>query len=226
MRCFFVTRKKSKLRLHFYPYTYARVSVMKGALLGKMQWQSLLKMGPNEVLRTLQDSDYQKEISELGVEKHDMHAFERALNGNLARMLAKLHRICDERLQEVLDVYLLRYDVANIKAVLRGKAAGVSSDEIAPLLLPSVRHSADYFISLMAKETLNAIVAVLHLSLDVAPDAPLIDIETALDRHYFDQLFSLTQRLAGEGMPLREFIFAELDVINIKIIFRLLKSRK
>ena len=47
-----------KLSLGKYPYTYARVSVMKGNLLKKEEYQKLLKMSLNEIISFLQNSEY------------------------------------------------------------------------------------------------------------------------------------------------------------------------
>ena len=82
----------SKLRLGFYPYTYARISVMKSLLITPDRWASLVKMGFNEILRYLQDSGYKEEIDALGVEKQNLAALELALNKNLMRTFKKLHK--------------------------------------------------------------------------------------------------------------------------------------
>ena len=106
----------AKLRLGFDPYTYARISVMKGSLIKQQQWQNLIKMGLNEIMRYLQDSGYKEEIGSLGVEKRDLAQLEMALNNNLMKVFSKLKRISDENVQIVLRVYLQRYDMLNFKS--------------------------------------------------------------------------------------------------------------
>ncbi len=194
---------------------------MKGELIPALQWYSLLKMGSNEVLRTLQDSGYKSEVDELGVEKRDPSSLERALNKNLIRTFSKLYRICDERMQEVLHVYLHRYDMENFKTIIRGKMTGISDEEILGLLIPSVHHPLSYFETLVKKEATMDIVKALPFHLHLQKEAKLVDIENALDRHHFEELFLLAERLSGQGVPLREFIRAELDIVNLKMLLRL-----
>jgi V/A-type H+/Na+-transporting ATPase subunit C len=207
------------LRLGFYPYTYARVAVMKGSLIKPDQWHSLLKMGVNELLRMLQDGNYKKEIDELGADKRNLTALEMALNKNMIRTLAKLKRISDEKVQEVLRVYFLRYDMENFKTIIRGKAAEISNEEIEQLLTPSINYSQEFLLELIKKETIQEIVRALPF--DVKKEEDLFEIENGLDRVYVEKLIDLSNQLKGQGRAFKEFLKAELDILNIKIILRL-----
>jgi V/A-type H+/Na+-transporting ATPase subunit C len=208
-----------KLRLGLYPYTYARVSVMKGELLSKQDWQNLLKMGPNEILRFLQDSCYKQEIDELS-DKRNIEDFEMALNRNVMRTMLKLKKISDDKVQEVLRVYLQRYDIENFKTILRGKFAGIPEQDIQPLISPSINHSEEYYSNMLRKEIKDIILA---FPLTVQED-DLFQIENELDRWYYTQLLTLSERLAGQGGIMKKFIQSEIDVTNIKIIFRLTRE--
>ncbi len=221
-----------KFWLGFDPYTYARVSVMKGELLKQQQWHSLLKMGTNEMLRYLQDANYRQEIDELGVEKRDLTALEIALNKNLVRTFAKLKRISDEKLQKVLSLYLLRYDMENFKTIIRGKLSNISDEEVIQLLIPSVNCTKEFYTQLIKKENIMQIIKsfpfynLLKLQKENGNNnTELFEIENALDRYYFEELFELSNQLAGQGAALKEFIQAELDILNIKIVLRLKKEQ-
>ena len=212
----------TKLRLGFYPYAYARVSVMKSELVKPLQWQSLLKMGTSEILRNLQDGNYKVEIDELGVEKRDLAALEMALNKNLMRTFTKLRRISDEKVREVIRIYLQRYDVENFKTIIRGKMTGIASEDIEELLMPSVNHPDEYFVSLLKKEKIEDTIKALPFK--IKPVSQLFEIENALDRAYFEELFQLSKNLVGQGTALKEFIQAEIEILNIKMILRLKKE--
>tara|TARA_Y100000310_G_scaffold117117_1_gene115823 strand:+ start:1217 stop:2146 length:930 start_codon:yes stop_codon:yes gene_type:complete len=194
---------------------------MKGALIKREQWAQLLKMGPNELLRWLQDSGYKPEIDELGVEKRDLTQLEMALTKNLMRALEKLHRISDEKVQEVLAVYVKRYDLENFKTIVRGKMTHVASDELKKLIIPSLNHSAEYFDELLAMESVENVLKAIPY--DVAGD-DLFALENALDRAYFEELSLLIDRIRGQGVPMKAFLQAELDNMNIKMILRLKKE--
>src|SRR3989344_2991313 len=151
----------SKLRLGFNPYTYARVAVMKGDLIKRDQWNSMLKMGFHEVLRTLQDGNYREEITGLDLKRVQLSALEGAFNRNLMRTFEKLLRISDEKLRKVLEIYLQRYTVENVKAIIRGKLTGVSNEEVEQLLVPTATTSQAYFIDLMKKERIEDVIKKL-----------------------------------------------------------------
>jgi len=212
------------LRLGFYPYTYARVSVMKSDLIKPAEWHGMLKMGVNELLRMLQDGNYKTEIDELGADKRDLTSLETALNNNMMRTLAKLKRISDEKVQEVLNVYVLRYDMENFKTIIRGKMTGISNEEIEQLLLPSINYSHAFFVDLLKKGSVGEIVQALPFEIDERESVQELDrfeIENKLDRIYADKLLSLSRRLGGQGKAFKEFLNVELDALNIKIILRL-----
>ena len=79
--------KFKKLRLGFYPYAFARVSVMKSDLITGEMWKQYMKMGPQEILRGLVDR--YKEISEVADTK-DTAALEMALNKSMMNSFRKL----------------------------------------------------------------------------------------------------------------------------------------
>tara|TARA_Y100000310_G_C20689121_1_gene821029 strand:- start:1181 stop:2173 length:993 start_codon:yes stop_codon:yes gene_type:complete len=211
----------SKLRLGFYPYTYARLAVMKGDLIKQTQWDNLLKMGINELLRYLQDSGYKTEIDALGMDKRNLASLENALNTNLMRIFTKLKRISDEKVQKVLEVYLSRYDMENIKSIVRGKLTQTSGDEIKEMLLPSINHDEEYFLELMKIDDLGKLFKKLELDIK---GKELFEIENSIDKKYYDDLFNFAKNIKGQGKPFKEFIEAELHILNIKMLLRLKKE--
>src|SRR3989344_7732253 len=106
---------KRKVRLGFYPYTYARVSAMKGKLLKADDYHKLLKMKFAEIAKFLEESDYKQEVDEYSVQYEGAELLERALNRNLQRAFEKLKRISPEQLNTVIQAYLIRRDVWNMK---------------------------------------------------------------------------------------------------------------
>ena len=130
--------------LRFSAYAYARVAVMKSRLLRKENYDRMLKMGFNEILKYIEESEYKKEMDEFDVSSQDLSIIESALNANLIRTIEKLHRISNENMREVLKLHALRYDIANMKTIIRSKFAGVSNDEIKELLYESINYSKEF----------------------------------------------------------------------------------
>lgn len=209
-----------KLRLGFYPYAYARVTVMKSDLIPKNMWQQYLKMGPQEILRNIADGTY-KEITEVA-NTQDIAALEIALNKNMMNAFKKLHRISDEKLQQVVKLYAQRYDIENVKTIIRGKIAGIPNDEIEKILLPSLNHPPSFFTELIKKEKPQDIISVFPVEVK---DDTFFAYEHALDRYYVDMLVELSSALRGQGKAFRSFIDAEVTILNLKIIMRLLQEK-
>jgi len=212
-----------RLRLGFYPYAYARVTVMKGDLIKKDDWKNYMKMGPNELLRAV--SGTYKEIEK--VDAADTTSLEIALNRSMMNTFAKLNRISDEKLQKVIQLYAQRYDVENIKTIIRGKISQISNEEITQLMLPSLNYDTSFFSDLIKKETAHAVIAALPFDIDVpkSSDDEMFVIDNLLDRHYMELLAGLSTALRGQGKAFRSFIDAERNILNVKTIMRLIQEK-
>ncbi len=218
----------STLRLGTYPYTFARVSAMKGAIFKKEDYDRLLKMSTPEIVRFLQDTTYRKEIDEFAAHHEGLELVEIALRQNLGRTLTKLQRISTGALRELLDAYLARRDIENIKIVLRAKFTG---DETAErFLVPAGNLSRAYFQSLLQKDSVEDAARLVSIA-DLSPGiehyqhtGSLFEIENLLDRQYYIGLLDLTCRVPTQGVVFGEFLKAELDVHNVMTILRLTKE--
>src|SRR3989344_909904 len=216
--------KFKKLRLGFYPYAFARVSVMKSDLITCEMWEQYLKMGPQEILRSIVDKSY-KEISEVANTK-DTAALEMALNKSMMNSFRKLHRISDEKLQKVIELYAQRYDIENVKTIIRGKIAGIPSADVEQLLLPSLNYPHSFFIELMKKETPQDILDTASFSVETRTLRELSDFEHALDTYYMKMLLAFSDALCGQGKAFSNFITTEVMHLNLKIIMRSLREGK
>jgi V/A-type H+-transporting ATPase subunit C len=120
-----------------YPYTYARISARKGRLIPRADYQRLLKLELNGIIRHLQESQYREVIDSL-VGKHvGVDLIERALNLDMVRTATQLRRITAPEVRLIVDAFLTRWDVENVKTVLRGIAAASPRDYILSLLVPA-----------------------------------------------------------------------------------------
>src|SRR3989344_8045105 len=125
-----------KIRLGIYPYTYARISAMKSKLIRKEDYQKILKMKQNEIAKYLQETEYKKEIDEMAILHKGIEKIEMGLNRNLSRAFLKLKRISDGNLRLLVDAYLRRKDVENLKTIFRGKYTKTKNEEIQSMLIP------------------------------------------------------------------------------------------
>ena len=128
---------KRKVRLGFYPYTYARVSVMKGNLIKTSEWHTYLKMSEHELMRTLQDGEYRPEMTSINSQHHSLAHIEAALYRGMMRACMKLKRISDPKVQQVLSMYFLRHDIENFLTCYMHK---VKVSDRLPLIVMNERY--------------------------------------------------------------------------------------
>lgn len=220
-------------RLEKYPYTYLRTIFMKNALFSKSDYDKILKMTHGEIGKYLQDFEYKKEVDELAIEYGGMELVERALQMNLANKFAKLIKISPSELGLLIKIYLKRYDIYNIKTVLRSKFSNLSLEETGRHLSPVSAEKKAFFEKLISQKNVeDAIAGIdfieekdLRQALEhFKANKSLVSIENALDKHYFNYVISQLRCLSTEGRLYRKFLMNEIDVLNIKAILRLKKE--
>ena len=216
-----------------YPYTYARVSAMKAALLKKSSYDKLLKMSLSEATSFLESTEYKKEIDELAVNYKGVELIELAINKNLSNTYIKLRRISNPSLRVLLDTYLRRKDIANIKTVLRGKYTSSGEKEITAMLQP-YELSQEFLKSLLKKQDIAEILKeIKSISPAIWKQAHekfmetnmLVEIENALDQHYFKQVTDISSKLPTRGTLFKKFLQEEIEIINMLNIIRFKRER-
>lgn len=203
-----------------YPYMYARVSAKRAKLYDAQDYENLLKMGPNEISRKMQEGAYKEDIDELGSNYEGVQLAELALAKNLAREMSDLAEMANGDLREVIQVYLRKYDILTLKRMLRAKKSG---EEVEELLLPVGGISSEKLEELSGKnfgELKDAIVfkdsRVEYQKYLEGADS-LAEIEAALDQAYYAEL---TEMASGNSV-LEKFVKKEVEYENLKIALRL-----
>lgn len=222
-----------KLELGFYPYTYVRASVMKSLLFRKDEYQKMLKMGFNEIAKFLQESHYRNEINQLATEYSGSDLLELALNRNLAGSFKKLINISHPNLRILINEYIKRKDIDDIKTILRGKLTGTNEKQIRASITSAGTLSYDFLISLLKKESVDDILKnnrLVDFSLlkdgikELNEKRNLVAIENTLDKYYYSRLMQFSRLLPKEGALFRSFLLKEVEVLNILTLFRLKKA--
>lgn len=202
---------------------------MKSKLLGKEQLKSMLSMSPSEITRILQESDYGEEINQLGVSYQGLELIDHALARNTVRNMEKLRRISNETLQKVVDSYLQRYDIENIKIILRAKYLQQSSEEAKRMLVPAGIWKEQSLLKLLELPSIEVIVRHLGMPSDAyaiglyhfTTTQNLATLENCLDQWYYQQLADLSEHIRGEGQVFKRFLKEEVFIKNLLIVLRL-----
>jgi V/A-type H+/Na+-transporting ATPase subunit C len=219
------------IRVAFYPYTYVRVMAMKGKLYRRQDYDKLLKMQAGEIAKYLEESDYKEDVNILGKEMGGYVLVESAIYANFVRRIRKLQRICSPEMNYLIQAYVKRYDVYNLKTILRAKAAGQNKEAVAHLLLPLGLWDNEKFLHLLDADDLASVLRAVGFkekSYSYALDyynkeGSLLELENFVDKAYYTFLFGFIQRLSGKHALFKGFLQLHIDVLNLQLFLRLKK---
>ncbi len=196
-----------------YAYTNTRVRVMKTKLLGRNDFAKMSKMSFSEIARHLQETEYQREISELATLHEGANLIEYSLNRNMENTFNKIISFSINASQDQIKLYLKRYDVLNVKTFLRGKHAKALDNAILSELICAGGLDRQFFENAL-KKSATPEQAILQLkgteyygiALRFKDDLPKMEDE--LDRHYYSTV------LLDAEPELEAFIRDEIKVKN------------
>lgn len=152
-----------------YAYTNARIRAMQGRLLGWIQYESLLHQETWEgLVEALHTSPYARTLEHTMTGLDPTHLsrtvirIDEALRRDLAQSLAKLRHFFSNHSRELVNALFLRWDVSNLKTVIRGKRAAAPVEEILTATLP-VGILDDIALAELARlPTLQAVASTLE----------------------------------------------------------------
>jgi V/A-type H+-transporting ATPase subunit C len=212
-----------------YAYSTARVHAMKVKLFPQETYTKLLVMPLPELTRYVEESEYKAEIDELARKYSGIDLIEFATHLNLARTFVKLTQMTMGEPHDLIVEYLRRWDIREIKTILRGKLYGASDEEILRVLVPSGELSLEFLQSLVTKASIDEVIAALKATVyfdvikDIDYSESLTKLEDALDKFYYVRMVELVSKMKGPSLYLR-VIRMEIDVANLKTLFRLRKA--
>lgn len=209
------------------------MTVMKTLLFKKSDYDKLAKLSFSEIAKYLQESDYKHEIDELAIELKGADLLETALNQNLVRTFAKLRKISPPALNLLIDAYMEKNDVYNLKTIIRAKYQKMPFEQVKRLLIPVGIYTEEYYEKLIALDTVEKIVNGIELLDQGCKECALksfkekntlSEIENQIDHAYIESVLKFTKRLPVQGRLFREFLMYGIDITNLKLILRLKKE--
>ncbi|MEM4756287.1 MAG: V-type ATPase subunit [Candidatus Woesearchaeota archaeon] len=228
--------KTKTIRLQFNPYTYVRSAVMRSMLLDKEAYETLIKMGPEEMITYLQARGY-AELAQLRVQYQGIELVEQAVKQNIVNTFRKLRRISDDDLRTVLDIYLKRYDVRNIKTVLRGL---MFNQPVLSWIIPAGRYPLEFYEEMLKKKDIKEALAMLRgesfeflakvyeegKKNEFEKTNVLFYLETKLDQEYYQYVFEQAKKVKNDAGIIKEFMQEEIRAKNIITLFKIKKMKK
>ncbi|WP_339102228.1 V-type ATP synthase subunit C [Haloterrigena salinisoli] len=216
-------------------YVNARVRSRRASLFADEDYRKLIRMGPSEIARFMEETEYEREINELGTRFSGVDLIEFALNRNLAKHFDDLLDWSEGRLYDLIARYLRKFDVWNLKTIIRGIYTDTDPEEIRTDLIRAGELEDRTIERLLEVDTIEDAIKVLSGTiydepLSVAYDefeesGALVPLENALDRAFYENLLAdLGEPSEGPEAKYVEFLEAEIDFRNARNALRLARS--
>jgi vacuolar-type H+-ATPase subunit C/Vma6 len=210
-------------------YLVTRVHGLRTHLIAPRDIRGFAKA---KTLRDLSDNlmktEYGTEISQLPTEEQNATTLEDIFLKKLVQRFFFLGRVAQGRMQDFLNRYSARFEVENIKRVIRAKH-GQTGEEAHLIPLPR-EYSLVNFPALSKAKDVDEVASLLR-DTQYSPLAEKLQsyretsatmiLEAALDQIYFSRVWQVAQKVQG----VRNLVGEEIDLRNLLITFSL-KTRE
>jgi len=213
-----------------YAYITGRVRAMKTKLIPPEMYPRMQSMDASEIARYLEETQYKDEIDALSKDYSGTELIEHATFANLAKTYRKLLDVSIDEPQFLILEYLRRWDIWNIKTVIRGKFYGASDAEIMKYLVPAGELDAEFLDGLTKKGTVQEVISAFEgtdysSALAQYDGKNLASLENALDKlYYFRMERAVGGTLSVGGGLLLKYVRREIDIRNLITLFRMNKA--
>jgi V/A-type H+-transporting ATPase subunit C len=213
-----------------YIYVSTRLRVRKAKLLAPEEYHRILNMSLPEIIRLIGETEYQKEVDELGTSFEGIDLIEVALSWNLAKEYQRVIDLAPGTLKEFTMAYLRRWDIYNVLTILRGKMQGMKVGKIKEVLIPAGSLDRVILDRLLGEDTCERVADALKgwkmyptIAAEIADGCALgsfAKLENELYKQLYADLLKIPGRMKG-GDQFLKFVQLEIDIKNIKTLFRM-----
>lgn len=210
-------------------YLVTRVHGLRTHLITPREIQILARAKSlRDVSDNLLKTDYAAELSKLPTTELDAATLEEIFLKTLVDRFFFVPREAQGNMQDLLNRYCARFEVENIKRVIRAKHGGQTREE--PKLVPLPReYTLVNFAALLKAKNVDEAVGLLRetvyrsISQKLQPykeTGTTTVLEAALDRIYFEKVWEMVGKVPY-GRGLRGLVGEEIDLRNLITAFSL-----
>src|SRR3990172_9422335 len=212
-----------------FDYINARVRAMRSRLLDPGRMEELLgALTFDALLAGLNTTPYGKDLQEALARYRGIQAVDEALARNFSATTQKIRSFGDGKAKALIEALLLRWDLANVRAVLRGKHTGRSEEDIMESVLPAgllteaaVRDPARQPDIPAVAGTLDALEHPFAIPMaeglrDYLEEHDLLGLEMHVGRYYADHVLGVARGAGHNETVLGKRGQGEVDALNVK----------
>jgi V/A-type H+-transporting ATPase subunit C len=219
-------------------YINARMRGMKSRLLDHNTLDNLILLPDIEsLIGELEKTPYRDDIIEARGRYTGIACIEYALRRNFVRTFRKIMTFSkNEEAEHYITLFLHRWDIQNIKTILRGKNVHATNEEILGCLVPAGELDEATLAELMRQPDTKAIIDLLATWRiqwakpltqefpDFARIGDLGRLEWSLDRYYYQDALRSVQGPDVNKTMIRHILSIEIDVVNIRTVLRMIRD--
>jgi V/A-type H+-transporting ATPase subunit C len=136
-----------------------------------------------------------------------------------------------------MHIFLNKWDIQNIKTILRGKNISEATNEILESFTPAGALDDATLAELVKQPDVKAVIDLLatwgieysspltqHFA-EYSKSRDLVALEYALDKFYYENALEVVAGESYDEKIIREMLTAEIDVTNIKSILRIIRDK-
>lgn len=229
--------RKPTSRGRDYGYSNARVRGMRSRLLTKAYFDQLIDTWEwRRLLQTLSETEYGPDLETTLLHGRTFAAVDEALKNNMVRTFQKILSIVNGEAHFLVTTMLARWDLFNIKTIVRGKHMRLSAQEIEDSLIPAGELTHVELTALSNLEDVRAVVDTL--STWGMPYAPVLreamgdyvhtnelsKLELAIDKYYTQWADKRLKKRRHNYVLARDVLAVQTDATNLLTVLRLLKA--
>jgi V/A-type H+/Na+-transporting ATPase subunit C len=222
-----------------FEYVNARIRGMKGRLLSTSVLESLiLKPDIESIIAVLENTAYKEEIEKASIQYSGLMCIEVALRKDFTNAFRKIFNMVEgENTEKYVKVLLNRWDVQNIKTILRGKNVHMIPAEILECLVPAGKLDDITLIELIKQSDVKAVIDLLATwgieyaepltrnFKEYTEKRDLAVLEIAIDKFRYENAIDTVKGNSYDDCIIREMIAIEIDVTNIKTVLKVIRDK-
>lgn len=215
-----------------YEYGNARLRAMRSRLLTR---QEILQMAGAssiaELIGFLSKTPYRRSLEVALIQQSMLDNLYEALHRDFIETICKISRFYEGSERKLVDQVLKRYDIDNLKTILRGISRHASRSEIESTLLPVGITSQTVFSELFRagsyREAIDILATIGHpfaqpilILRAERPGADLFEMEIALDRWYFQEAARMLKSEQDGTQLVLDALRLDVDISNLLMMLR------
>lgn len=218
-----------------YGYANARLRAMWGRLLTTADYERLLaRENVEAVIAVLSTTEYKEDVESAVLHATGVQCVAAALRLNTARTFQKVRGFFDAAEQQrLIQILLSRWDLFNLKTVIRGQIAQIPAADVLESVVPAGQLDMLALETLAKQPGLQA-MAGLMLTQQLPYAHPLAialhsyrgredlaALELALTRYHYASILEALEGGSQHADLVRAMVDAEIDTLNLSVYLRL-----